>query len=52
MKANNEIMIKNMKEDMKKIKDEWERRLVEEETESQRKSAELVSKYSIHISNL
>ena len=42
-----EQLIRNMKEDMKKIKDEWERRLHEEDLEYQRKLVEQDSKHAI-----
>jgi len=40
------------KEDMRKIKDEWERKVREDELEHQRKIAEIASKHSIQIGNL
>ena len=41
-----------MRQDMKLIKEEWERRLQTEQLECQRQLAELQAKHSISISSL
>ena len=45
-------VINNMKEDMKKIKEEWERKLSDEELENQRKLVEQETKHSLKMQNV
>lgn len=47
-----ELASKGVKEDMRRVKEEWEKRLHEEQLECQRQILELQAKHGIHIGNL
>ena len=52
VKIGYEKTITSLHEDMKKIKDEWEHRVYEQDLESQRKVAEVESRQALQISQL
>lgn len=49
MKKHYESTVQMMREDMRRIKDEWEKKLVEEQLECQRQLLELQAKHSLNI---